>query len=485
MIATRHARGFTLIELMISVVIMLVAVSAAFAVMSNQNAMLKKQAGLGSAISQSELALDAIERSVRLAGTGIDAQFAFDFDFYRCSMPGVAASVNMRENANCVLGLRDSVVQPDELIVAYRDPAYSVYNNDARAGCIANNASYYAGKIWSVTAATAGSVTMLLKPGDTIYKGQVLQIACDDGKTYTYATVSGNNIVVPPAAPSCNAPNIIQLAGAQANDPFNQPGNLTATCFGNGNARAYAVRRQRYFIYRDTTASPPRPYLMLDQGIDLDNSGFLDDGDLLPIASDIEDLQVAYVTEQPGIMALSPLPPSWGTGANYLLDAGGDGIWGNQVGAAEQLTELATVNGTSAQTQFAAANLTLPGGAINCTAFATVLFYNNSPCLWGIPAVENSALSSVHAYRWVAWSGGVTAAIVGIVARSPGIDSADVISSDENTLPAVLNRASYGPSPLAPYPAWYAAIAPAGHKRVTVTTSVHPMNLSAFTPYWR
>jgi prepilin-type N-terminal cleavage/methylation domain-containing protein len=296
--STRRPRGFTLIELLMSMTIMMVAVAAAFGVMINQNAMLKKQAGLSSAISQSELAFDAIERSLRLAGTGIDPQFAFDFDFYRCALPGVASS--MTESANCQTAspsppLRDSVTQPDELVVMYRDPSHSIWvpspPGDTRAGCATpSSAGAFAGKIWAVTGATTGSVTLLLKPGDTIYRGQVLQIACDDGTTYTYATVNQNR--TSQAGTTCSTATL-SLYGTQANDPFNQPGFLGAACFSSGTARAFAIRRQRYFIYRDLNATPPRPYLMLDQGLDLDDSGTLNDGDLLPIASDIEDLQIA------------------------------------------------------------------------------------------------------------------------------------------------------------------------------------------------
>jgi prepilin-type N-terminal cleavage/methylation domain-containing protein len=472
--------GFTLIELLMSMAIMLIAVGAAFGVMTSQNAMLKKQAGLGSAIAQSQLALDAIERSIRLAGTGIDPQFAFDFDFYKCALPGGAVSLS--ESANCAAGKRDATAQPDELVVAYRDPAYSIYRGitgalpkDTRAGCTANGADAYSGRVWSVTAATTSNVTLLLKPGDTIYRGQILQIACFDGSTYTYATVNQNRTSQTGA--SCSTATLT-LYGTQANDPFNQPGFLSATCFSAGTARAFAVKRQRYFVYRDLNASPTRPYLMLDQGLDLDDSGTLTDADLLPIASDIEDLQIAYVTEQPGILSLAAAPTGF-LKSNFVTDSNADGIWGNDSGKVEQLTELAKVLGTTAQQQFASANLALPGGASTCTSFASIGFYND-PCLYGIPAVENSAANDMHAYRWVAWSGGVTAAIVGVVARSPGLDSADAVSSDENTMPALLNR----PAASAPFPAWYAAIAPAAHKRVTMSTSVRATNLAAFAPYW-
>ena len=66
------------------------------------------------------------------------------------------------------------------------------------------------------------------------------------------------------------------------------------------------MRRNRFFIRRDqSNAALPHTYLMLDQGLDLNDDSALTDADVLPVASDILDLQVAYATEQPGIMALS------------------------------------------------------------------------------------------------------------------------------------------------------------------------------------
>ena len=74
----------------------------------------------------------------------------------------------------------------------------------------------------------------------------------------------------------------------------------------------------------DAGAAIVHPYLMLDQGLDISpppsGDGQLTDDDLLPIASDVLDMQFAYATEQPGIMALSTAPTGW-VRATYVTDS--------------------------------------------------------------------------------------------------------------------------------------------------------------------
>jgi hypothetical protein len=466
-------------------VISLIGVGAALAVLATQNASFTRQSGIGSAIAQSQQALDWVEGAVRMAGTGIDPQMAFDFDFYKCVLPGGALS--MADSAGCSLTppTRDYAGQPDELVVAYRDPGYSTAAPSD--GCTTGNAATFIGKVWGVTAATASTVTLVLKPGDTIYRGQVLQVVCGtDGATYTYATVSSPLTVK--GAGACSTVTLnLYTAGIDVRDPFNQPGVLATPCFSSGgaaSARAYAVRRNRFFIRRDASnAAQPHPYLMLDQGLDLNDDGAITDADVLPVAADILDFQVAYATEQPGIMALAIPPPNWVQG-NYVGDANTNGVWGDgPVGTAEQLTELVFTAGTTLNAQWTAANAAL--GLVSparqdCTGFAGAGFYQ-FPCLFGTRPVEASNLSVIHAYRWTAWPGNISQVQIGIVGMGPIIEEASNQTADELNLPALLNR-----SPLtAPaYNAWYLAIKPAGRKRVIVQSGVRPTNMALASPYW-
>ena len=480
----RNERGFTLIEVLISMTISLIGVGAALAVLTAQSASFTKQSGLGSAIAESQLALDAIEGAVRLAGTGIDPQMAFDFDFYKCVLPGGALA--MTDSANCAAATRDSITQPDDLVVAYRDPAYSTAAPaDARVGCNSGNAGTFVGRVWGITAATNSSVTLVLKPGDTIYRGQVLQMVCNDGSTYAYATVSQAKSSVAPAAVACSTVALtLYTAGLNAYDPFNQPAALATSCFSSGganSARAYAVRRNRFFIRRDLSNPVlPHPYLMLDQGLDLDNDGVLTDADLLPIAVDVLDLQIAYATEQPGIMALPTAPTGW-VKATYVADSNTNGVWGDDPGQAEQLTEpVFNGSGNTPTAQFNAANTALFSGVNQaCTSYASLAFYQY-PCLFGTTPVETSKANNIYAYRWTAWPGNISQVQIALVGMGSIIEQSS-ISGDELDLPVLLNRTAL----TAPaYNAWYLSILPGARKRVIVQSGVRPTNIALASPYW-
>jgi prepilin-type N-terminal cleavage/methylation domain-containing protein len=116
-------RGFTVLELLISLAIGLVAIGFGLSMLLQQNSSLQKASGTGNAMNQNQTAADAISGAIRLAGTGIDASMAFDFDFYDCTLPGT--SLSMTESGNCSQRKRDAVDAPDELVVAYRDMSYT------------------------------------------------------------------------------------------------------------------------------------------------------------------------------------------------------------------------------------------------------------------------------------------------------------------------------------------------------------------------
>jgi hypothetical protein len=344
------------------------------------------------------------------------------------------------------------------------------------------------GKVWGVTAATTSSVTLVLKPGDTIYRGQVLQIVCNDGSTYTYATVSNAKSAVLAGAGACSATTLsLYTTGIDVHDPYNQPAALANSCFSTGGAnagRAYAVKRNRFFIRRDTTnAANPQPYLMLDQGLDLNDDGALTDADVVPLAVNILDMQFAYATEQPGIMALPTAPTGW-VKATYVKDNDTNGVWGDTSGQQEQLTEpVYTGAGNVPTAQFTAANTALYSG-INqsCTSYAGILFYQY-PCIFGTTPVETSRLNNIHAYRWTAWPGNISQVQIAIIGTGASIEEAAAQTSDEQDLPQLLNRPAlaapgYGAN------AWYTSLLPQGRKRVIAWTGVRPANMSLASLFW-
>jgi type IV pilus assembly protein PilW len=504
--STAH-RGLTLLELLISLAISVVVISTAMAMLLVQNSTLQKQSGVGNAMSQNQTANDTIAAAIRLAGTGIEPWMAFDFDFYDCTF-GASGTTSINESANCKNKVRDSINAPDELVISYRDPAYSTnwvqagnIAGDTRAGCFGvGDNGFFAGKVWPITATGANSATLVLKPGDTVYRGQVLQLACSDGTTYTYATVSSANQSCAPPPPTGN--NTACCAGVQvtfynpglANNPFHQPQYLAANCYSNGRARAYSVKRQRFFVYRDTSTTFRRPYLMLDQGLDLNGDGLLNDLDLLPIAADVEDLQVAYVLDQVGVKALNDLgtgqaPNGYvGSGGNaaYFKDSNQNGIWGDDVGTdggtgvQEQLSELLTAGSPAALT-FALANSTFQGGALApCAPYASQTLYQY-PCLWGLTATETAKANSIPAYRWTAWPGNISNVKLGIIARAAAASAPGDRTSETLLIPALFNRPQQNSGA---YASFYAATQPDGFKRVVTLSSVRPVNMSTIAPFW-
>jgi hypothetical protein len=296
--------------------------------------------------------------------------------------------------------------------------------------------------------------------------------------------VDNNKQTVASTATDCTDVTL-NLYGTQADDPYNQPANLAAACFSNatGRQRAYAVKRQRFFIHRELTGPMPRPYLMLDQGLDLNNDTVLDDLDLLPIAADIEDLQIAYVLEQAGIMALPTAPSGW-VKATYVKDStNANGVWGDSVGNREQLSSPLSA-GNPATAQFNAANSALGyGTGQKCTTTAGTAFYQY-PCILGTLPVEDSVGNSIHAYRWTSWPGNIASVQLGIIARAAAQSPPDARSTEEVTLPALLNRGLQDGTAASPYSAFYTGINPAGHKRITVLTTVRPANMALQTLFW-
>src|SRR5713101_7101156 len=323
-----NCRGLTIIELMVSTVLLAIVIGAATGVLLSQNATYMRNSGVREAREQGILALDKLEELVRLAGFGIDPQLAFDFDYYNCKLGSGAGSIS--QTATCQTLARDSNSAADEMVVYSRNPSYSTNGTTGCAGAV-----NLVGNVWKVigASATTPSVTLTLKANDVIHRGRVLQIVCDDAATYTYVTVAALATSTACANVQVGLESQITITGPTGTitSPYTRSDLLGNSCFGTGSARAFLVDRQHFFIHQDTSnPTKPRPYLMLDQGLDIAGpggsgpDGVLDDNDLIPVASDIEDFQVAYVLDQVGIAQAGVAI----THAQYMLDSNDNEIWG-------------------------------------------------------------------------------------------------------------------------------------------------------------
>lgn len=286
----RPARGVTLIELMISMALLAVVMATVITAFLAENRLYQNMGATRGAQTSARNALDTIARYVGRAGFGVGPEFAFDFSWYDCSK---TCAFPDSCGAGCAPANRDSATGPDELVFMERDPAYYAEPDFAVTGGTPKTR----GNAWHVTGATATSLTLDLHGGDRIAAGQVIEVLCRGAFTYTYVTalndVPGAGVVggTPDTVTSTSVP--LATGGT---DPFDQPQVLSKACFSSGLSRAFAIDRYRFFVRTvPTDPTPRRPFLYLDRGTDTNDDGAIDGKDLLAVAPDIEDLQVAYI----------------------------------------------------------------------------------------------------------------------------------------------------------------------------------------------
>ena len=273
------ARGFTLIEVMMSVALVSVVILAAILVLLDQERLFRVNADQRDIDESARLATDVLNTAIGNAGYGMDPNLAIDFQYYKCQ--DNADGSGKIKTAACTAGTRESTTKPDELVVYSRDPSYRVWLDSSGA---------YTGHVWRTAGATAGSVTLANNTVNYMFaQGQILLVSCPGGQTYTYVTVGTTASAGATALSLETTPS----------DPFHQQSALTTNaCFSAG-AYVFLINRQRFFIapYAD------HPYLMMDPGIDLNGDGTIDAKDVVPVAPNVEDIQFAYqinTTVEPG-----------------------------------------------------------------------------------------------------------------------------------------------------------------------------------------
>ncbi len=284
--ARRSLTGFTLIEVMISLVIVgFVLLGAVLAMRSQQRGF---QAGQYTREAQdaSRRAALAIEQRLRHAGLGVDPAFAFDFSYYGMSEGFPDASLCPAQMGGCP---RDAVANDDELVFYVRDPAFRTVDPTP------------VGHAWALTDVTATTATLLSKPGDAFPAGQILVAMCRDPNKYTYFTVARNatNDTLAGSPPSSTA---LQLVPWVASDPFRRQdvaagdpavSRAAEPCFSTG----YVFKVDRYrFHVRPVAMDATRfePYLVLDMGVDRNLDGVIDANDEILVARGVEVFQVSY-----------------------------------------------------------------------------------------------------------------------------------------------------------------------------------------------
>jgi type IV pilus assembly protein PilW len=267
---TRPARGYTLIELVVSIVVAAILVLAGMSILIQQQRLLQASSGDRAIQETARAALNEIGGNLRRAGYGIEPALAIDFNLYT---PATATL------GTAPVTCRDSVDRSDEIVFYARDPAFKT------------------------TLAAAPAANLLVLSGGIqapLRRGQILQVMCAGAAQTTYVTVAAAVAAnwFPPAAAPANTR--VTLQGATGVFPYqNARLVLPASCFQNdwANLRIHRVDRFRYYVgtFADSGSALTRPYLMLDRGLQDDDGTALDE----PVAPDVEDLQFEYVFYNP------------------------------------------------------------------------------------------------------------------------------------------------------------------------------------------
>jgi type IV pilus assembly protein PilW len=258
-------RGYSLIELAVSLVVAAILAAGAFALLTQQQRALQNTSADRAMQETVRSALGELGVSLRRAGFAVEPPRAFDFDTYQCAGGAVLC--------------RDRVDASDEIVFYARDPGFKAQ------------------------LASAPSASQLVITGglqSPLHRGQILQVMCASASDSTYVTVSQKVAAnwVPPAAPPVTT--AIPLAADTGSFP-NQGSRLdtAGSCFqtASANVRVYRVDRFRYFVasFADPETAAGRPYLMLDRGL-LDDDGT---PRVEPVAPDVEDVQFEYVFVTP------------------------------------------------------------------------------------------------------------------------------------------------------------------------------------------
>jgi hypothetical protein len=139
-------------------------------------------------------------------------------------------------------------------------------------------------------------VTIPLGVGQTLEKGRVVLATCQGGQSAVMLTLALSYVGgagQTPATGWTGGPTVTFGTDPAAPVPYSNPGALLA-CHGQPGAGLFLVDRWRYFISIQNNV----PWLMLDTGLDLNGDGTLppaDPNDLIPVAKNVEDMQIAYV----------------------------------------------------------------------------------------------------------------------------------------------------------------------------------------------
>lgn len=299
-----RARGVTLVEVLVALVITSVALSAAVLAANAQQRAYYAGHRTRAAQEAARDALLILERKLPLAGYGMDAPFALDFKWYVPKDFGTCPA----EADPCS---PDAVDGPDEITFYGRNPAYWVEKEYGKAVT-----AEPAGRAWNVLALHGNTLTLRAHAGDRFRKGQVLQVVCAAELDYAFFTVAATTPLPDPVTLEGTELEITLEPVVAANPFRRQDIAVGLACFGDPataynakpEAKAFQIDRYRYHVRPIQVGDRYQPYLMLDAGVDRDLDGDVDADDEVFLVEGIESLQFAYVFGEPAIPVAGTIP---------------------------------------------------------------------------------------------------------------------------------------------------------------------------------
>jgi len=292
----RRARGFSLVEMLISTAMLAAVVAGISGLLIKQSQASVVQAAQRDLEESGRLALQELSHAVRLAGYGIDPTAAFDFARFACTTPDTPASCNGNG--------RDRTDAPDELVVAWRDPAFSR-------------------RITALSGSGPWTLTLDQPLTGNIDSGRIVELLCDSAMGVSYFAL--DSAATPVAV---GVPQQVSIRLLTAADGFFPSVAPTSACYST--AVAVLVERVRYYVANDPFGVPS---LFRDRGR----------GQEL-LFRGIEDLQLSYDIGTP------PAGSKFATGGTAAVappgcvDGGGNPTWsfGACIGTAGAPSHTAT-----------------------------------------------------------------------------------------------------------------------------------------------
>ncbi|QRK09893.1 prepilin-type N-terminal cleavage/methylation domain-containing protein [Archangium violaceum] len=285
----RRPRGFSLIELLVSVAIGGVVLTGICLVFISQAWQYQAHASRRAVQASVRQALGFVERHVRNAGYGVD---------------------------------------PDRAILAY--DSFDAAGNAPGDG-YPDGITVHARDLYFRRRATTVGTDFLrfdLELQRPLRKGEILLVLCPGAIRYAYVTVGETAPVGADTVQLDTAPSPMDSPSGPPGTLFHEQDQLNEACFHDTEPPVVVkVERSSFYVASfdddgDPATPGATPYLMLHRGVDINGDGTIDGADAAPIAVGIEQLQVAYIlntlgdTPPPlvGVDDTVPWGETWHTG---------------------------------------------------------------------------------------------------------------------------------------------------------------------------